>query len=169
VTATEVVAIASAIAAAITVGISLFSLQTARAAERTAQSADRHERMPVLVCPSSNGVITVRNVGKGPALNICMALADQNLASRDASEISFDELTQTSWSGSVHLAPLEAGEKGAYEWSGGPVVGLSYTDALGLAYTTLASRYGTKVFDGNAMHRLKLSDLPYALVLEALD
>jgi len=157
-----VIAIVSAVSAAVTVGISLFSLQTARAAERTARSADRHERMPVLACPSSNGVITVRNVGKVPALNICMARAGQNLASLNASEVSFDQLTRTLWSDPVHLAPFEAGEKRIYEWPGGPVVGLSYTDALGCAYTTFSSRHGTKVFDGNAISGLKLSHLTYA-------
>jgi hypothetical protein len=159
--ATNVLAIVTAVATALTVGISLFSLQTARAAGAMAQETDRHERMPVLICPSSNGNTTVRNVGKGPALNIVIARGEEELASRDASEITFDQLARTSWSEPAHLQPIESGETTVYEWAGDLTVGLSYTDALGLPYTTLASRYGTKVFDGNAMSTLKLKKLTY--------
>lgn len=159
--ATDVVAIVTAIAAALTVGISLFSLQTAKAAENMARDADRHERMPVLVCPSSGATIKVQNVGKGPALNIIIARAEEELALHDAADTSFDRLARTSWSDAAHLQPIESGETTVYEWAGGPVVGLSYTDALGFTYTTLASRYGTKVFDGNAMGGLKLKTLDY--------
>jgi hypothetical protein len=159
--ATDVLAIVSTVAAALTVGISLFSLRTARDAERTARDTDRHDRMPVLVCPSSGATITVRNVGKGPALNIAIARGEKKLAALDASEISFDRLAQTSWSNPAHLQPMESGETREYEWAGGIIVGLSYTDALGFPYTTLASQYGTKVFDGNAMSGLKLRDLTY--------
>lgn len=70
-------------------------------------------------------------------------------------------MNRTSWSGAAHLRPIEAGEEVVYNWPGGSVVGLSYTDALGVPYTTLASQFGTKIFDGNAMSELKLSDLDY--------
>lgn len=166
--ATDIVAIVTAVAAAFTVGISLFSLQnakdslrTARAAEAVARDADRHERMPVLVCPGSNGTTTISNVGKGPALNIVIAQAGEGLAACDARDVSFEQLTRATWSDAKHLQPMESGETRVYEWSGQPAFGLSYTDALGLPYTTFASRYGTKVFDGNAMSGLKLSGLAY--------
>ena len=76
--ATTILAIATTVAAALTVVISVFSLRTARAAERMARDADRHERMPVLICPGSNGTTTVRNAGKGPALNIVIARAEES-------------------------------------------------------------------------------------------
>jgi len=136
-------------------------LLTARAAAKMAWDADRHERMPVLICPASNGATTIRNAGKGPALNIIIARAEENLASYDAADITFGELGQTSWSNPAHLRPIEPGETVEYEWTGHPIIGLSYTDALGFPYTTVASRYGTKVFDDNAMRTLKLSELNY--------
>jgi len=43
----------------------------------------------------------------------------------------------------------------------GAIVGLSYTDAPGLRYTTVASQYGTRVLDGNAMSELKLYSLAH--------
>lgn len=166
--ATDLVAIVTAVAAALTVGISLFSLQnareslrTARDAEAVARDADRHERMPVLVCPSSNKTTTVSNVGRGPALNIVVAHGDEELAAWDAADVSLERLSQTSWGNAGHLQPMEAGETRVYELAGQPVLVLSYTDALGFPYTTLSSQYGTKVFDGNAMGGLKLRGLAY--------
>jgi hypothetical protein len=166
--ATDIVAIVTAVAATLTVGISLISLQnardslrTARAAEAVARDADRHERMPVLVCPASNGTTTISNVGKGPALNIVIARADGGVTACDARDVSFAQLAQATWSDAMHLQPMESGETRVYEWSGQPAFGLSYTDALGIPYTTLASRYGTKVFDGNAMSGVSMSGLAY--------
>jgi hypothetical protein len=54
----------------------------------------------------------------------------------------------------VRLAPSNGG--------GASVIGLLYTDAFGRFYTTLASEFGTKTFDGNLMRGVRLSDLPYA-------
>ena len=160
--AADVVAIATAVAALLTVGISLFSLQIARSAERTARNADVHGRMPVLVCPEGGASITIHNVGQGPALNIAIARAGDELASLDAQQVGFDELARSSRMNGAHLQPLEAGAVAVYEWAAGPVVQLSYTDALGLPYTTLSSRHGTKFYEGNAMNGLNLKDLPPA-------
>jgi hypothetical protein len=164
--ATLILAIATTVAAALTVVISVLSLRTARAAERMARDADRHERMPVLICPASNGTTTVCNAGKGLALNIVIARAEEKLASYDATDVTFDELAQASWSNPAHLRPIEPGETVKHEWTGQPIMGLSYTDALGFPYTTVASRYGTKVFDGNAIKTLKLSELDYPSLVQ---
>jgi hypothetical protein len=161
--AADVVAIVTAVATVFTVGISIFSLQTARTADRTARNADRHERMPVLISPrKSRTTIDVRNVGRGPAINIALAKGGEELAARDARSISFDELLRTSWSDHKHLQPMEPGEKRQYEWVIHSVAGLSYTDALGHPYTTLLSEFGTHVFEGNAMPELRFNDIDYA-------
>jgi hypothetical protein len=68
--AADITAIVTAGATAITVLVSLFSLQVARKADRTTEKSDRHERVPVLVCPSNQWRIFVHNVGKGPASSV---------------------------------------------------------------------------------------------------
>ncbi len=156
----DVLAVVTTGATAITVAVSIFSLQTARTAVRTAEDSDRRGRMPVLVCPTRNGSIVVQNVGTGPAINVAIARAGKELADRDALDVSFDELEGTSWSSGGHLQPIASGVTVAYKWLGGPAIGLTYTDALGVPYTTLASQYGTKVFDGNAI-KVPLRTLTY--------
>jgi hypothetical protein len=62
--------------------------------------------------------ITVRNVGKGPALNIAIARGGQELASRDALDLRLEDLSGTSWSNAVHVRPIEAGGQAVYNWAG---------------------------------------------------
>jgi hypothetical protein len=161
--AADVVAIVTVAATVMTVGVSLFSLQVARTAERTAANADRHEHMPVLVCPSKGGGrIAVHNVGTGPALNIAIARGNDVLADRDALSVSRQEMTETAWSDHQHLQPMEAGEKRRYQWVDHAIAALTYTDALGQPYTTLLSKNGTQVFKDMAIPRPSFADMDYA-------
>jgi hypothetical protein len=158
--AAEVLAVVTTGATAITVAVSVFSLQTARTAAQTARESDRRGRMPVLVCQTSTGPTVIQNLGSGPALNVAIARAGTELADLDALEVSFDQLERTTWAAGGHLQPIEPGTTVTYDWRGGRAIGLTYTDALGVPYTTLASTYGTKVFDGNAME-IPLRTLDY--------
>jgi hypothetical protein len=114
--AVEVLAIVTTGATAITIVVSVFSLQTARTAVQTAQESDRRGRMPVLVCPRTNGQTVIQNLGSGPALNVAIARAGAELSDRDALEVSFGQLESTSWSSAGHLQPIEPGKTVTYEW-----------------------------------------------------
>jgi hypothetical protein len=131
---------------------------------RGAENAERHGRMPVVipVPPIQPDRITLRNIGNGPALNIVIAEALEDLARKDALEIDFKASRyKTMWRGPYHLQPLESKTERSYRWRWGGAVGLSYTDALGNHYTTLASTFGTKVADGRLMPTWALSELEY--------
>lgn len=159
----DVLSLVTAVATIAAVAIALFSWLTARDAQRLGESADRHARMPVLVSPQSGSTTTIANIGNGPALNIAIAWAGEELKNRDAKDITFDQLALTSWDekSQGHLQPMAAGETRVYKWSAGSVAGFTYTDALGNYYTTLASTYGTRVFEGNAMPNRNLSTMKY--------
>src|SRR5262245_58166089 len=101
--------------------------------------------MPVLVpqSPIPPDRITIRNIGEGPALNVVIAHARDDLARRDALDIDFSEARyRTMWHELRHLEPIEAGGSRSYRWVVEEAVGLTYTDALGASYTTLAGPRG---------------------------
>ena len=129
---------------------------------QAAQAADRHGRMPVLI-PSVDldaGTVTVRNIGRGPAMNVVLARGRGELLTVDASSIDLGKRQyRDSWEGHVHLHAIESGRDRTYPYAGGPVLGLSYTDALGHPYTLLSSVFGTKVVDRQAMNHPSLKDL----------
>jgi hypothetical protein len=133
---------------------------------RAARAAERHGRMPVLIPQpfKEKGVpsIRIRNIGNGPALNIVIATVTGELATRDVRGIRLVGLKHRGqWSRYAHLQPIEAGSERCYRWNYDRAVGLSYTDALGKAYTLLTSAYGTKVFDRAAMPHDPLNELDY--------
>jgi hypothetical protein len=150
---------AEAAIAGIAVVISLFSFVVNN---RAAQSADRHGRMPVLI-PGPGleaGTVTVRNIGRGPAMNVVLARGQGELLTVDASRIALGRRRyRSSWEGHIHLHAIEAGRTRTYRYESGPVLGLSYTDALGHDYTLLSSVFGTKVVDRRAMAHASLDEL----------
>lgn len=129
---------------------------------QAAQAADRHGRMPVLI-PSVDlgaGTVTVRNIGRGPAMNVVLAHGRGELLTVDASSIDLGKRQyRQSWEAHIHLHAIEPGRDRTYPYVGGPVLGLSYTDALGDPYTLLSSVFGTKVVDGQAMDNPSLNEL----------
>lgn len=133
---------------------------------RAAKAAERHGRMPVLIPQPFReaGVykIRIRNIGNGPALNIVIAAATGELATKDIRAISLSRRRHASyWSEYAHLQPIAAGSERGYIWKYGQAVGLSYTDALGKPYTLLTSAHGTKMIDGAAIPHPALNDLRY--------
>jgi hypothetical protein len=147
--------------AAVALVISIVSFILNRSA---AERAERHGRMPILVPESPIGPerIAIRNIGNGPALNIAIRDALDNLASTDALEIDLsDSRYRSMWGAPRHLEPIEPGGKREYPWAWSGAVGLTYTDALGAWYTTLTSSNGTKITDGNPVPRTPLNAMQY--------
>jgi hypothetical protein len=147
--------------------VSLVSFEVNR---RAASAAERHGRMPILVpqpiadaAGQAPSRMVIRNIGNGPALNIVMADATGTLAKEDVRSIRLSRSKhRTLWSGYKHLRPIPAGAEASYKWTWKEAVGLSYTDALGSAYTLLTSAYGTKVVEGAIIPHQSLNALDYA-------
>ncbi len=67
---------------------------------RAAQSAERHGRMPVLIpaVDLASGTVSVCNIGNGPAMNVVLARATDELLTCDASAVDLkDRRYQRSW------------------------------------------------------------------------
>jgi hypothetical protein len=134
---------------------------------RTARSAERHGRMPVLVARHAVGAVGVLNIGNGPALNVVIAQGVGEIASVDllAADLGAFQAAGT-WVNHQHLPQLPAGAEHWYAWNwADPAVGLTYTDALGNSYTAVSSQYGTKVVDGLRLAHPSLVDLDFAAVI----
>lgn len=150
--------------AIVAVLVSVISFEVNR---RASSAAERHGRMPVLI-PQPMGTkqevteIRIRNIGRGPALNIVIAAATGDLASEDISDIRLSRRRHgRQWDQYMHLQPIEPGTERCYLLHYRGAVGLAYTDALGKSYTLLSSPYGTKVVDGNVMIHPPLNALQY--------
>jgi hypothetical protein len=93
--------------------------------------------------------MAIKNIGNGPALNIVLADATGALAEEDVRSIRLSRSKYRAlWSGYKHLRPIPAGAEASYRGTYKEAEGLSYTDALGSAYTLLTSAYGKKVVEG---------------------
>jgi hypothetical protein len=140
---------------------------------RASGAAERHGRMPVLILQSvldqggSRGLVGVRNIGSGPALNIVIATATGALATADAQRIRVFPRWQArrrhrgDWTGHRHLHPIAVGAERWYRWDHAAAIGLCFTDALGKPYTLLTNEFGTKIVDGVVMEHPPLSRLSY--------
>jgi hypothetical protein len=144
----------------------LVSVLSFVANHRAATQAERHGRMPVLVVSTySLAGITVRNLGRGPALNILLATGPEELGRADAMTAKLAP-HRRSWANFKHLRPIEAEDKldvpYPVEFSADRLaaLGLRYTDALGKFYTVLSSPFGTKVFDGSYIDSPPFTELP---------
>jgi hypothetical protein len=144
--------------------VALASFAVALVAERRSRRNDAYARMPVLVSSRIGSTsMVLSNLGNGPALNIVVAAAGKELADVDATDVPAARLEATRWTNPKHLQPVAAGETCTVLFGGSTVVGLAYTDAFGRGYTTLASEFGTKTFDGRLIRGVRLRDLSYAL------
>ena len=131
---------------------------------RSARDAERHGRMPVLVARGVGPAIGIRNIGNGPALNVVVAHATGEVATRDALAVELDRHQDDgTWFGHMHLQPVSTGAEQWYAWSWGSTraIGVTYTDALGHPYTVVSSRFGTKVVDSFEMSHPSLAELDY--------
>ena len=150
--------------AVLALAASIYSFVMNRRGRRQGR-AERHGRMPVLVprvWDQQAGCIAIRNIGSGPALNITIADPLDELVNGDALGVDLSKARyRAMWDGFMHLQPLEPRAEFAYEWDYRRGIGLTYTDALGNYYTTLATTYGTKVVDGRAMPVHKFTELEY--------
>jgi hypothetical protein len=133
-------------------------------ARQGAEQAERYSRMPVLLVksPVQRGLLTIQNVGKGPALNIVLADPSGDLLEADALDIDLsNDRYRDSWNRFHHLEPIGAGAERTYQWPNRGGLGLTYTDAFGTFYTTFSSKYGTKVVPERVIHRPELHTLEY--------
>jgi hypothetical protein len=108
------------------------------------------------------GRLLVKNIGNGPAMNIVLADATEELATEDVRLIRLSARKHRDhWENYRHLRPIPAGAERRYSWEYKGAIGFSYTDALGNTYTLLTSPYGTKVVDGAVMQHEPLNELRY--------
>jgi hypothetical protein len=153
----------AALLSALSVLVALASFAVSLLAERRSRRSDAYSRMPVLVSSEMRPTsMTLSNLGNGPALNVVVAAAGAELADLDAPAVQGAQLRATRWTDPAHLQPIAAHDTCTVRWGGATVVGLAYTDAFGRGYTTLASTFGTKTFDGRLIQGVRLRDLPYA-------
>jgi hypothetical protein len=159
-------AIAGLAISLIAVLVSLVAFEVNR---RSARDAERHGRMPVLIARQAADAVGVVNVGNAPGLNVVIAQGSGKLASVDVLHVALEDFQRDgTWVNHMHLAQVPAGGEHWYAWSwGDPVIGLTYTDALGHPYTAVSSRFGTKVVDGFRMTHPPLPQLTYPEVVEA--
>jgi hypothetical protein len=134
---------------------------------KASSDAERHGRMPVLV-PRNDldraGVVIVRNVGRGPAINVVIAKGPEALREQDAVRVDLAR-HRDRWKDFLHLDPIESNTEITIELGPRHVTGLHYTDALGHPYTVLAGRNGTKMVDGSHMEVPPLNELDYATLV----
>ncbi len=118
-------------------------------------------RLPVIVVPTMGRTsVTLKNVGKGPALNVVLAAAQQTFAQVDARTVELEELIGSDMPRLLHISPLSPEETRRETWDRSEALVVSYTDALGVSYATLASGNGTKVFRGDVLPGISMADLP---------
>ena len=153
--------------AIVAVIISLVSFVVNLYASRT---ADRHARMPVLIAQrykASDGGhrVSVRNIGKGPAVNVVIANALGELAITDIRRVQLSRYkNQRHWGGHKHLERVPEGGVLDYPWDSkgfAGALGLTYTDVLGSPYTLLSGKYGTKAVNAAIIPHPPLNELKY--------
>jgi hypothetical protein len=141
----------------------------AESARLTAEAADRHARMPVLspyVDARQSGVLFIRNIGNGPAVNIMLADGGPALTEPDLRGIPPEVLGKVdNWYNHRHLRPIPQGAERRYRWTYKKALGLAYTDALGSPYTLVTSPHGTRIIDGAVMPTTPFPGMPYLFEL----
>jgi hypothetical protein len=142
---------------------------TAESARLTAEAADRHARMPVLspyFDERHRGVLFIRNVGNGPAINIMLADGKPILTETDLREVPPALLGEAdNWYNHRHLRPIPPGTERRYRWTYKNALGLAYTDALGAPYTLVTSPHGTRIIDATVMPTKPFPGMPYLFEL----
>jgi len=153
--------------AIVAVAISLVSFVVNLYASR---AADRHARMPVLIpqfyeADGGGHGVSVRNIGRGPAVNVVMANALGDLAKKDIRRVRLSRYkNQRHWGGVMHLERIPEGDKLDYVWDSvgfAGALGLTYTDVLGSPYTMLSGEYGTKAINAAIIRPRSLYDLEF--------
>jgi hypothetical protein len=135
---------------------------TAESARLTAEAADRHARMPVLSPYFDHGVLFIRNVGNGPAINIMLADGKAALTETDLRDVPLALLGEAdNWHNHQHLRPIPPGAERRYRWTYKNALGLAYTDALSAPYTLVTSPHGTRIIDGAVMPPKPFPSMPY--------
>lgn len=137
----------------------------------TSRDAERHGRMPVLIPRNvERDVLAVRNVGRGPAINVALATGPAVLAHQDALKADLSP-HKDDWHSFLHLGPLDGDSEVMVEYSldGNAPIGLHYTDALGVPYTVLSSGSGTKMVDGSHIAVPPFNKLEWARYVELGD
>jgi hypothetical protein len=142
----------------------------AESARLTAEAADRHARMPVLspyVDARQSGMLFIRNIGNGPAVNIMLADGGPALTETDLREVPTEVLGKAdNWYNQRHLRPIPQGAERRYRWTYKKALGLAYTDALGSPYTLVTSPHGTRIIDGAVMPTTPFPGMPYLFELD---
>jgi hypothetical protein len=128
---------------------------TAESARLTAEGADRHARMPVLspyFDERYRGVLFIRSVGNGPAVNIMLADGKPILTETDLREVPPALFAVAdNWHKHWHLRPIPPNAERRYRWTYKNALGLAYTDALGVPYRLVTTPHGTRIIDGAVM------------------
>lgn len=144
--------------------------RAARSALHTAEAADRHARMPVLspyFDDRHRGVLFIRNVGNGPAINIMLADGKPILTETDLREVPLGLLGEAdNWHNHRHLRPIPQGAERRYRWTYKNALGLAYTDALSAPYTLVTSRHGTRIIDDAIMPTKPFPGMDYLFELD---
>jgi hypothetical protein len=160
----------------VTAVVAALALLTSVAIYRLTREAEdkreRRARMPVLVVVIDDDQIVVRNVGRGPALNVFLAQGEVG-ASDERIQLGAVGDRET-WFNPVHLRPIAAGatsdpivlRKQQLRLKRAPGserlhadVGVTYTDAMGFHYTVKMNDTGTYLREG--CHLPEWPDAPY--------
>jgi hypothetical protein len=137
---------------------------------RASQAADRHARMPIVIpqvyeMPGGALRVKVRNIGKGPAVNVVIADALGELATTDVRHVRLSRYKNKShWGVPRHLERIPDGAELEYPWDSQSyqgALGLSYTDVLGSPYTLLTSKFGTRAANDAIIPHAPLNELKY--------
>lgn len=111
-----------------------------------ARDAERRARMPVLVfLRDEPGLLTVANVGNGPALNVVIAGSSDETVGQP---VGLRRSAREAWWNPTHLTPLRAGGGLQVSDPGAASFGAYFTDVLGHMYTVKTSPQGTLVLEG---------------------
>jgi len=134
------------------------------------RAADRHGRMPILITEYFQERVLVRNIGKGPDVNVVMADALGILATTDARNIHLRRFRdERHWGSPWHLERIPENGQVTYSWKSESfqgALGISYTDVLGSPYTLLNSQFGTKAINLAVIPHKSLNELQYPQRLE---
>jgi hypothetical protein len=116
--------------------------------------AERRGRMPVLVLLPDPSGWRLENIGGGPALNILIAQGRGPAEGGGVIALRSDAIGpdgsahNETWCNPVHLRPVAAGGSQQIPWAfSTDGVGVSFTDALGHAYTLRMSRLGSLIIE----------------------